>query len=115
MASLANPSAGGKRRSTYDVITDRIVKLLEAETFDRASEEFEAVLAQVPDNILANKFLGETYHRLGRYDEAIQKYQIAQTLAPEDAELEVVTPVTPPSPSRRTAGRLAMGPPRVLE
>ena len=62
--------------------------LLEAETFDRASEEFEAVLAQVPDNILANKFLGETYHRLGRYDEAIQKYQIAQTLAPEDAELD---------------------------
>ncbi len=62
--------------------------LLEAETFDRASEEFEAVLAQVPDNILANKFLGETYHRLGRYDEAIQKYQIAQTLAPEDTELE---------------------------
>ena len=62
--------------------------LLEAETFDRASEEFEAVLAQVPDNILANKFLGETYRRLGRYDEAIQKYQIAQTLAPEDTELE---------------------------
>lgn len=62
--------------------------LLETETFDRASEEFEAVLAQVPDNILANKFLGETYHRLGRYDEAIQKYQIAQTLAPEDTELE---------------------------
>ena len=62
--------------------------LLEAETFDRAREEFEAVLAQVPDNILANKFLGETYHRLGRYDEAIQKYQIAQTLAPEDTELE---------------------------
>lgn len=62
--------------------------LLEAETFDRAGEEFEAVLAQVPDNILANKFLGETYHRLGRYDEAIQKYQIAQTFAPEDLELE---------------------------
>ena len=62
--------------------------LLEAETFDRASEEFESVLAQVPDNILANKFLGETYHRLGRYDESIQKYQIVQTLAPEDTEIE---------------------------
>ena len=62
--------------------------LLEAEIFERARDEFEAVLAQVPDNILANKLLGETYHRLGRYDEAIQKYQIAQTLAPEDAELE---------------------------
>lgn len=62
--------------------------LLEAQSFDRASEEFEAVLAQIPDNILANKFLGETYHRLGRYDEAIQKYQIARTLSPEDMELD---------------------------
>ena len=62
--------------------------LLESESFDRAAEEFETVLAQVPDNILANKFLGETYHRMGRLDEAFQKYQIAQTLAPEDTELE---------------------------
>ena len=62
--------------------------LLEAESYDRAGEQFEAVLAKIPDNILANKFLGETYHRLGRYEEAIQKYQVAQTLAPEDTELE---------------------------
>ncbi len=62
--------------------------LLESESFRRAAEEFETVLAQVPDNILANKFLGETYHRMGRFDEALQKYQIAQTLAPGDAELE---------------------------
>ncbi len=62
--------------------------LLEAESYDRAGEQFEAVLAKIPDNILANKFLGETYHRLGRYEEAIQKYQVAQTLAPEDSELE---------------------------
>ncbi len=61
--------------------------LLEAETFERAREEFEAVLEQVPDNILANKFLGDTYHRLGRYDDAIQKYEIAQTFSPEDSEL----------------------------
>ncbi len=62
--------------------------LLESESFGRAAEEFETVLAQVPDNILANKFLGETYHRMGRFEEALQKYQIAQTLAPDDTELE---------------------------
>jgi tetratricopeptide (TPR) repeat protein len=62
--------------------------LLEAESYDRAGEQFEAVLARIPDNILANKFLGETCHRLGRYEEAIQKYQVVQTLAPEDTELE---------------------------
>ena len=43
--------------------------LLQADKYDRAAEEFETVLKQVPDNILANKFLGETYHRLGRYED----------------------------------------------
>jgi tetratricopeptide (TPR) repeat protein len=62
--------------------------LLEAEHFDRASAEFESVLKQVPDNILANKFLGETYHRLGRHDEALKKYRVAHSLAPEDTELD---------------------------
>jgi tetratricopeptide (TPR) repeat protein len=61
--------------------------LLEAGSFDRASAEFETVLKQVPDNILAHKFLGETYHRLGRLDEALKKYRVASTLAPEDTEL----------------------------
>jgi tetratricopeptide (TPR) repeat protein len=61
--------------------------LLEAGSFDRASAEFETVLKQVPDNILAHKFLGETYHRLGRLDEALKKYKVASALAPEDTEL----------------------------
>ncbi len=61
--------------------------LLEAESYERASAEFEAVLRQIPDNILANKFLGETYHRMGRLDEARKKYDIARTLAPEDTDL----------------------------
>jgi len=61
--------------------------LLQAESFDRAREEFEVVIEQVPDNILANKFLGETYHKLGRLEDAVQKYEIAQTFAPDDADL----------------------------
>jgi tetratricopeptide (TPR) repeat protein len=61
--------------------------LLEAGSFDRASAEFEAVLKQVPDNILAHKFLGETYHRLGRLEEALKRYKVATALAPEDTEL----------------------------
>ncbi len=61
--------------------------LLEAGSFEKASAEFETVLKQVPDNILAHKFLGETYHRLGRLDEALKKYKVASTLAPEDTEL----------------------------
>ncbi len=45
--------------------------LLETDSLHEAATEFERVLAQVPDNILANKFLGETYHKLGRLAEAI--------------------------------------------
>ncbi len=109
--------------------------LLESESLSRAAEEFETVLAQVPDNILANKFLGETYHRMGSLDEALQKYQIAQTLAPDDAELEekiqaardesageapasepppeVVTP--PPEPSTELAGSQLPQPPPLFD
>lgn len=81
--------------------------LLEAGSYDDASEEFEAVLAQVPDNILANKFLGETYEQMGRVEDALAKYQVAYTLSPEDSELDrhiqelqaaPPTPAAPPPP-----------------
>ena len=62
--------------------------LLEAGQHDKASAEFESVLQAVPDNILANKFLGETYHSLGRLSEALTKYEVAHSLAPEDTEIE---------------------------
>lgn len=61
--------------------------LLEKKAFEEAREEFEKVLEQVPDNILANKFLAETYHKLGRLEEALLKYGVAHTLAPEDQEI----------------------------
>ena len=62
--------------------------LLEAKFYERACVEFEAILRQAPDNILANKFLGTTYHRLGRLDEARNKYQIAVAMAPEEKDLQ---------------------------
>jgi tetratricopeptide (TPR) repeat protein len=64
--------------------------LLESNDLEEAGREFESVLAQVPDNILANKFLGQTYEQLGRLDDAVAKYRIAQMLAPEDRELAEV-------------------------
>ena len=92
--------------------------LLEAGSFDKASAEFETVLKQVPDNILAHKFLGETYEKLGRLDDALKKYKVASALAPEDTELgeriqqvqaslsggpRPVAPQPPPVPSPSTA------------
>jgi tetratricopeptide (TPR) repeat protein len=61
--------------------------LFESGSFEEASQELETVLGQVPDNILANKFLGETYLQLGRFEDALAKYRVAQMLAPEDTEL----------------------------
>ena len=61
--------------------------LLEMESFEEAGQELETVLAQAPDNILANKFLGKPYYQLGRLDDALAKYRVAQILAPEDTEL----------------------------
>ena len=61
--------------------------LLESNTLDEAREEFEKVLQQVPDNLLALKFLGETYQGLGQLQEALSKYKLASTLSPEDTDL----------------------------
>ena len=61
--------------------------LLETDGLEEARAEFETVLQQVPDNLLALKFLGETFHKLGRLDEALSQYQLASTLSPEDRDL----------------------------
>ncbi len=61
--------------------------LLETDGLEEARAEFETVLQQVPDNLLALKFLGESFHKLGRLDEALSKYELASTLSPEDADL----------------------------
>ena len=61
--------------------------LVETNALEEARAEFEMVLKQVPDNLLALKFLGETLHKLGRLDESLSKYELASTLSPEDADL----------------------------
>ncbi|MEE9262897.1 MAG: hypothetical protein V3V11_00460, partial [Vicinamibacteria bacterium] len=61
--------------------------LLESNVLEEAREEFEKVLQQVPDNLLALKFLGETYPGLGQLQEALSKYKLAGTLSPEDTDL----------------------------
>ena len=61
--------------------------LLESNALEEAREEYEKVLQQVPDNLLALKFLGETYQGLGQLEEALSKYKLASTLSPEDTDL----------------------------
>jgi tetratricopeptide (TPR) repeat protein len=94
--------------------------LLEAESLEEARVEFEQVLSQVPENLLALKFLGETYHGLGQLENALLKYRLASTLSPEDADLTdrmnqieaalVAGQMSPPSaPGSEQAGKVPSG------
>ena len=84
--------------------------LLESNALEEAREEFEKVLQQVPDNLLALKFLGATYQGLGHLQEALSKYQLASTLSPEDTDLvdrigQVEAAIAAPAAPAQSASR----------
>jgi tetratricopeptide (TPR) repeat protein len=87
--------------------------LLETNAFEEARGEFEKVLKQVPDNLLALKFLGETLHKLGRLDEALSKYQLASTLSPEDVDLSDRTKQVQAASAAAQAGHSPVADPAV--
>ena len=76
---------------------------------DLAREELEKVIKAVPDNLLANKLLGDIYMELNLNPEALKRYQLVQMLTPADAEVinniqklemritGVTAPVDPPT------------------
>ena len=54
---------------------------------ESAREELEKVTRAVPDNLLANKLLGDIYMESGRLPDAFKRYQIVQMLTPNDQEV----------------------------
>jgi tetratricopeptide (TPR) repeat protein len=62
--------------------------LLELDELDGAQAELERVLEQEPGNLAARRGLGEIYARRGQLAPALQHYQAALTLAPNDPDLE---------------------------
>lgn len=60
--------------------------LLEKGTPAEARQEFEAVLRDAPENLLANKKLAETYQALGMNAEAMEVYRRLAALDPFDNE-----------------------------
>lgn len=60
---------------------------LEMGDSERAREELEKVTKAVPDNLLANKLLGDIYMGSGRMADALKRYQIVQMLTPNDQEV----------------------------
>jgi tetratricopeptide (TPR) repeat protein len=54
---------------------------------DLAREELEKVIKAVPDNLLANKLLGDIYMELNLNEDALKRYKLVQMLTPADAEV----------------------------
>jgi tetratricopeptide (TPR) repeat protein len=55
--------------------------------FEKAREELEKVIKAVPDNLLANKLLGDIYMQQERPEESLKRYQIVQMLTPHDQDV----------------------------
>lgn len=54
---------------------------------EQAREELEKVVKAVPDNLLANRILGDIYFNAHRLDEALKRYKLVQMLSPSDQEV----------------------------
>jgi tetratricopeptide (TPR) repeat protein len=60
--------------------------LLEQGDFAASQNEFEEVIKAIPDNLLAQRKLGDLYVLQNRQEEALKHYKIALALNPGDAE-----------------------------
>lgn len=61
--------------------------LLEKGDIQGARKEFEDVVKAIPDNLLAQRKLGDIYALLGDKDSALARYKTAQSLNPKDEEI----------------------------
>jgi tetratricopeptide (TPR) repeat protein len=55
--------------------------------YEQARDELEKVIKAVPDNLLANKLLGDIYLQTDRPEDALKRYQIVQMLTPNDQDV----------------------------
>src|SRR5688572_13199261 len=80
--------AGLKKHPTYTSARMTLARSLAgAKRTEEAKAEFEKVIAAVPDNILANRYLGDLLYEEGRTDEALKRYRVVQLLNPNDEEV----------------------------
>lgn len=55
--------------------------------YELARDELEKVIKAVPDNLLANKLLGDIYLHTDRPEDSLKRYQIVQMLTPNDQDV----------------------------
>ena len=60
--------------------------LSDQKSFDEVIEELEPIIRDVPDNLVAQRLLGEAYLVQGRVIDALGCYKMVLYFAPEDAE-----------------------------
>lgn|SRR5574341_256728 len=60
--------------------------LMEKGDLAGAQKEFEEVIKAIPDNLLAQRKLGDVYALLGRPQDALARYKAAVALSPKDQE-----------------------------
>ncbi|MBI1859542.1 MAG: tetratricopeptide repeat protein [Deltaproteobacteria bacterium] len=56
--------------------------------FDKAAKELEKVVQNIPENLLAQRLLGDCLMALGQAHQALHCYKMAAMLAPNDVQLE---------------------------
>ena len=84
---------------------------------EEARAEFEAVLRSAPDNLLANRLLGDLLVKMGDKEAALKRYRAVQVYGPSDPDiavkihkLEGKQPPAPPPPQPATPAAPATSP-----
>jgi tetratricopeptide (TPR) repeat protein len=86
LATLVPAAARPAQRTDLDALLTRAVELHQAGHFGAAAEAYEQVLLVAPAAAAIRSNLGAVYVQLGRFDDAINQYQLALLVA-EDASV----------------------------
>lgn len=79
---------GLKRHPSYWSIRVAVGRIhLEMGDLQKSREELEKVIKAVPDNLLANKLLGDIYLQQDRPADALKRYKLVQMITPGDQEV----------------------------
>src|SRR5262245_20946107 len=81
--------AAGAQPDATEEILKQAIGLHQSGNVAAAIPEYEKYLTQRPDSVLALSNLGAAYARLGRYQDAADRYRRALTLHPGNAAVEL--------------------------
>lgn len=84
--------------------------LMEKGDLTGAQKEFEEVIKAIPDNLLAQRKLGDLYALQGRPRDALARYRAAQGLSPKDQE--IIALIADLEAGRDITGKLAKAAPQ---